>query len=195
MTEKTRKTSSGKWHTVMSCGSKEELEKMINQYYFSSEYKILEDGTVQNEKTGKIMSLKARNFKGRWQYGQYEIKQETAKTATQKQEMSFDGLREALEAFDETGAVGKSGSWEVHCGAYDLCWELCYEGNSVINAINAHLCENGKDIVYIDNNCLSPKEFKTAYKTIQDVYGKDEFKIHPNTVDYLKAKKEKGFSR
>ena len=109
--------------------------------------------------------------------------------------INFRGLCKALEEYDENGDIGKSGSWEVHTGEYDLCWEVCYKNTPVLSAIDAHLYKIGEKIVYIDNNCLSVKDFNKAYKIIQNTYGKEGFMVHPDTEARIKTDNKKTFSR
>lgn len=105
------------------------------------------------------------------------------------EKINCQGLRKALEIYDEKGDIGNSGSWEVHRGGYDLCWEVCYNNTPVISAIN------GGKVVWIDNNCLSVKDFKKVYKIIQDTYGKEGFVVHPDTEARIKSDDKKTFSR
>jgi len=64
-----------KWHTICSCGTKDELEKMINDYYYTDTY-IIGDEFEQNKyrvintKTNKELNM-VRLYNGRWQYGKY----------------------------------------------------------------------------------------------------------------------------
>lgn len=47
--------------------SKEELEKIINEFYLSENYIIKEDNTIYNTKTGLTpTNTKVRYFRGRW---------------------------------------------------------------------------------------------------------------------------------
>lgn len=64
-----------KWHTICSCGSKQDLEEMINSYYFSDSYVIGEEidknhFDVINTKTMRKAQT-ARFYRKRWQYGYY----------------------------------------------------------------------------------------------------------------------------
>lgn len=53
---------------LMSASSKEELEKLINEYYFSENYFINSDLKIENKENKKIItSLSVVNKKGRWQ--------------------------------------------------------------------------------------------------------------------------------
>lgn len=45
---------------------------------------------------------------------------------------SMDGLRTALQRYDENGKRGKCGPWEIHDGGYDRWWEIAYEGNVLV---------------------------------------------------------------
>ena len=64
MGERKSKTS-----CVCSAGSKEDLEQMINEHFYSTNYFINDDMMVENKKTGKIMdcwTVKVTTS-GRWQ--------------------------------------------------------------------------------------------------------------------------------
>lgn len=54
---------------IASAPTKEGLQKLINEYYYSKFYVIKEDNTtVENTKTGRILENKVREYKGRWQF-------------------------------------------------------------------------------------------------------------------------------
>lgn len=54
---------------IASAGTKEDLEEMINKYYFSTNYIITEDNEVFNTKKDKALdSVKVENKKGRWRF-------------------------------------------------------------------------------------------------------------------------------
>lgn len=54
---------------ICSAGTKEDLEKMINQYYYSSNYQIMEDNSVYNKKTDKTLdNVKVVQKCGRWRF-------------------------------------------------------------------------------------------------------------------------------
>lgn len=44
-----------KTKTIMSTGTREDLVKMINEYYYSKNYIITEDNRIYNTKTEKFM--------------------------------------------------------------------------------------------------------------------------------------------
>lgn len=46
--------------------------------------------------------------------------------------ISLDGLRTALQRYGDSGVQGICGSWDVHDGGYDLQFEICYQGQSVV---------------------------------------------------------------
>ena len=46
--------------------------------------------------------------------------------------ISTDGLRTALQRYDENGKRGKCGSWEIHDGGYDRWWEICHDGQVLV---------------------------------------------------------------
>lgn len=52
---------------IMSAPSKEELEKMINNYYFSKEYFINDDYKIEHKITGKILNPVIVVKNNRWQ--------------------------------------------------------------------------------------------------------------------------------
>lgn len=54
---------------IASAGTKEDLEKMINKYYFSTNYMITENNEVFNTKKDKVLDgVKVENKKGRWRF-------------------------------------------------------------------------------------------------------------------------------
>lgn len=54
---------------ICSTGNKEDLQKMINEYYFSSNYIIKENGEVYNTKKDKVLDgVRVENKKGRWRF-------------------------------------------------------------------------------------------------------------------------------
>lgn len=64
-----------KWHTICSCGSAQDLEKMINSYYCSEGYVL---GDEINNNHFEVINTKtmrkartARYYRKHWQYGYY----------------------------------------------------------------------------------------------------------------------------
>ena len=58
-----------KSNLICSAGSREQLESMINKYFHSENYVIMEDGTVYNRKLCKVLdSYKVVNKRGRWRF-------------------------------------------------------------------------------------------------------------------------------
>lgn len=56
-----------KKQTVMSCGSKEVLTAMINQYYYSTNYIITEDNRIYNKAKDSYLDGMIVEFKrNRW---------------------------------------------------------------------------------------------------------------------------------
>ena len=56
-----------KTKTIMSTGTREDLVKMINEYYYSKNYIITEDNRIYNTKTEKFMDdLIVKFYRGRW---------------------------------------------------------------------------------------------------------------------------------
>lgn len=54
---------------IASAGTKEDLEEMINKYYFSTNYMITENNEVFNTKKDKVLDdVKVENKKGRWRF-------------------------------------------------------------------------------------------------------------------------------
>lgn len=54
---------------ICSAGKKEDLQEMINKYYFSTNYIIKENGEVYNTKNDKVLDgVKVENKKGRWRF-------------------------------------------------------------------------------------------------------------------------------
>lgn len=52
-----------------SSATKEGLEKLINEFYYSKNYIITEDMRIYNTKTGKtIDSMAVRQTRGKWQF-------------------------------------------------------------------------------------------------------------------------------
>lgn len=59
-----------KFKVYASAPTKEELEKLINDFYYSKNYTITEDNTIYNTKTGKTIDTMAIKVKkNRWQFG------------------------------------------------------------------------------------------------------------------------------
>lgn len=58
---------------VLSTNSKEDLEKMINQYFYSENYIITEDNRVYNRKTEKYLdNFIIQEKKSRWSFRRIE---------------------------------------------------------------------------------------------------------------------------
>lgn len=58
---------------VFSTGSKEDLERMINQYFYSENYIITEDNRVYNRKTEKYLDgFIIQEKKSRWSFRRIE---------------------------------------------------------------------------------------------------------------------------
>jgi len=55
-----------------------------------------------------------------------------AESKDEQEFLSMDGLRTALQRYDENGKRGKCGPWEIHDGGYDSWWEIAYEGNVLV---------------------------------------------------------------
>ena len=56
-----------KTKTIMSTGTREDLVKMINEYYYSKNYIITEDNRIYNTKTEKFVDdLIVKFYRGRW---------------------------------------------------------------------------------------------------------------------------------
>ena len=54
---------------IASAGTKEDLEKMINEYYFSTNYIITENNDVYNiKKECALDSVKVENKRNRWRF-------------------------------------------------------------------------------------------------------------------------------
>ena len=53
--------------------------------------------------------------------------------------ISFSGLRNALEKFEDNGEYAKCGKWSIAKGGYDLWWEIYYEGYTVLQCIAGKL--------------------------------------------------------
>ena len=53
---------------ICSASTKEELEKMINAYYYSKNYIITDDMKVYNTKTEKYIDNIVRVSRGRWRF-------------------------------------------------------------------------------------------------------------------------------
>ena len=58
---------------VLSTNNKEDLEKMINQYFYSESYIITEDNRVYNRKTEKYLdNFIIQEKKSRWSFRRIE---------------------------------------------------------------------------------------------------------------------------
>ena len=58
-----------KGKVVLSTGSREDLQKMINEYFYSTSYVILDDMTVYNTvKQATLENYIVRENKSRWQF-------------------------------------------------------------------------------------------------------------------------------
>ena len=54
---------------IASAGTKEELEKMINEYYLSKNYVITDQNEVYNTVKEKVLDgVKVENKKNRWRF-------------------------------------------------------------------------------------------------------------------------------
>lgn len=47
--------------------------------------------------------------------------------------VNLDGLRQALERYNDSGKSGSCGSWDIHSGGYDKWWEACYDRTPVFS--------------------------------------------------------------
>lgn len=55
---------------ICSAGTREALEKMINNYYYSDSYRIQDDGTVFNTKKNAVLDITmVEQSRGRWRFG------------------------------------------------------------------------------------------------------------------------------
>ena len=55
---------------ICSAGTREALETMINNYYYSDSYRIQDDGTVFNTKKNVVLDIAmVEQRRGRWRYG------------------------------------------------------------------------------------------------------------------------------
>ena len=73
---------------------------------------------------------------------------------TAQDDISLDGLRTALQRYDEKGKPAKCGPWTVHEGGYDLLWQLCYEERPVVG------CYRNGDFDNLERECgVSDKTF------------------------------------
>ena len=62
-----------KTYLIGSAVSKEQLEKAINDYYYSKNYVIMDDGTVHNTTTKKTLDdVRAIQKKNRWRFERIE---------------------------------------------------------------------------------------------------------------------------
>lgn len=69
---KSKRKTKGKWHTVGSAGSREDLQASIREHYHNKNLVIEDDGTVRDPESGIKLNSIVRNNKGRWQLGRYE---------------------------------------------------------------------------------------------------------------------------
>lgn len=54
---------------IASAGTKEDLQEMINQYYFSTNCVITENNEIFNTKKNKVLDgVKVENKNGRWRF-------------------------------------------------------------------------------------------------------------------------------
>lgn len=52
-----------------SAGSKEDLEKMINEYFYSTNFRITDDGKIYNIKNQKFLDgYRVIQKRGRWRF-------------------------------------------------------------------------------------------------------------------------------
>ena len=55
---------------ICSAGTREALETMINEFYYSDSYRIQDDGTVFNAKKNAVLdSTMVEQRRGRWRFG------------------------------------------------------------------------------------------------------------------------------
>lgn len=55
-----------KTKTILSAGTKQDLQNMINNYFYSKNYVITDDLKVYNPATNKTLSFIIDNKRGRW---------------------------------------------------------------------------------------------------------------------------------
>lgn len=54
---------------ICSAGTKEDLEQMINEYFYSCNYQINDDGTIYNKLKNSILDgYKVIEKRGRWRF-------------------------------------------------------------------------------------------------------------------------------
>jgi len=53
---------------ICSAGNKEDLQRMINRYYYSENYIITEDMRAYNTKTGRYSDNMVTIKRGRWRF-------------------------------------------------------------------------------------------------------------------------------
>lgn len=89
------------------------------------------------------------------------------------EDISLDGLRTALQRFDESGKEGLCGSWDIHCGAYDKWWEASYECHVVFGCYASGEFDNsGFQYGYLERECagISDKTFKDFCDLVHDMF-------------------------
>ncbi len=106
-----------------------------------------------------------------------------------EQNISLDGLRTALQRFDDDGQQGKCGDWEIHLGGYDRWWELCYGGVPVVSCTaSGEYRSNGDEYGNLERECyVTDKVFTQICDLISSAYLEcrmspyEQKKIHDNS--------------
>ncbi len=90
------------------------------------------------------------------------------------EEISLDGLRQALERYDESGKEGLCFLWDIHRGAYDKWWEASYNGRAVFGCYasgkrgNSGVGEYGN--LERDTGGIPDKTFKEICDIVHSVF-------------------------
>jgi hypothetical protein len=78
--------------------------------------------------------------------------------------ISFIGLKTALNKFDADGRYAECGNWSVASGWYDCWWEIYYQGYTVLQCINGELQGGFRPIDFTEET------EKQLIKRVKEIY-------------------------
>ena len=103
--------------------------------------------------------------------------------------ISVDGLRTALQRYDENGKQGECGPWEIHDGGYDCWWELCHNGQVIVSCHASGEYENGAELGNIERERhLAEKSFANICKIVGEEF--PECRMSPQEQEKINENKQ-----
>lgn len=78
--------------------------------------------------------------------------------------ISFGGLKKALNDFEINGRYAECGYWTIARGGYDCWWEIYYQGYTVLQCINGELQGGFRPINFTEET------EKQLIKRVKEIY-------------------------